>query len=528
MPMKKIRPLTKYISLLTMVISISLSSVQVQAYQSPTNEESATLLATIGVFKGSDKGFELERQPTRIEGLIMLIRLLGAEDEAYAAGYTDSYFTDVPTWALPYTNYAFDHNLTKGIGNKQFGTSQALTLDAYSTYILRALGYDDSQGDFSYQDASKDLDKLLFLDFDKGDFTRGDLAAISYETLYLPLKGSKRSLLSSLILSKDIDINYYSTFNRIPYTSLTTTKTLISSIGGQEELRVNIDEDLMYIYGTYPKSNYWSWINYDSLEQFKQFTNKSLSTVLSLKPIIKDAFLLDIYLNNSHYGQYTSWVLGYKIKRYGDYFAFEENPIYLRNKTYYDYYNVLPNAFDTMDSYSYSLDQIHDDDQEIITLANDITAGLSTDYDKLKAIHQWVTANIYYDYSNPGLITLSNYDYTLNDALLVLHTKKGICEGYANLSLSLLKAIGIDSRKVSGNINADGNSFYSSEDVIDTLSNHSWYEAYVDGSWVICDPTFDSTNKYQDDSFQQGEPSLTFFDVSLESFSETHQILDYR
>ncbi len=56
-----------------------------------TNEESAMLLKEIGVFKGSEAGFELERAPTRLEGLIMLLRLMGLEDEALNSKFRHRY-----------------------------------------------------------------------------------------------------------------------------------------------------------------------------------------------------------------------------------------------------------------------------------------------------------------------------------------------------------------------------------------------------------------------------------------------------
>ena len=40
----------------------------------------AQALNVMGLFKGTDVGYELERQPTRLETLIMLIRLLGEEE----------------------------------------------------------------------------------------------------------------------------------------------------------------------------------------------------------------------------------------------------------------------------------------------------------------------------------------------------------------------------------------------------------------------------------------------------------------
>ena len=41
-------------------------------------------LKDVGLFQGTDTGFELDRAPTRTEAAVMLVRLLGAEEQATA------------------------------------------------------------------------------------------------------------------------------------------------------------------------------------------------------------------------------------------------------------------------------------------------------------------------------------------------------------------------------------------------------------------------------------------------------------
>ena len=62
-------------------------------------------LSAIGMFRGTEKGFELDRAPTRSEVAIMLVRLYGAEEsakEAYEAGEITHPFTDVSEFTSPY------------------------------------------------------------------------------------------------------------------------------------------------------------------------------------------------------------------------------------------------------------------------------------------------------------------------------------------------------------------------------------------------------------------------------------------
>ena len=87
----------------------------------PEQYEYAVKLNTLGLFKGTDIGFELEREPTRLEGAVMFVRLLGGEEEALTQEYSHP-FTDVPQWASPYVGFLYKHKLTKGIAATQFGS----------------------------------------------------------------------------------------------------------------------------------------------------------------------------------------------------------------------------------------------------------------------------------------------------------------------------------------------------------------------------------------------------------------------
>ncbi len=114
-------------------------------------------LKELGLFVGSDAGFELDRAPTRVEEVIMLIRLLGKEEEALSGTWHHP-FTDVPTWpgADNYIGYAYEHDLVGGVADDKFGTDTPATIQMFATFVLRAMGYtDDTRGgtDFTYAGA---------------------------------------------------------------------------------------------------------------------------------------------------------------------------------------------------------------------------------------------------------------------------------------------------------------------------------------------------------------------------------------
>ena len=119
-------------------------------------EQLAETLKTLGLFVGSDRGFELDRAPTRVEEVVMLIRLLGKELEALGGSWTHP-FTDVPAWADKYIGYAYENSLAGGIGGGKFGTDTPATAQMFATFVLRALGYNDSplkgDVDFTYAEA---------------------------------------------------------------------------------------------------------------------------------------------------------------------------------------------------------------------------------------------------------------------------------------------------------------------------------------------------------------------------------------
>ena len=60
-------------------------------------------LNKLGLFKGTENGYELDKNFTRAEGAAMLVRLLGKEKEVLSA-QPIGLFADVPAndWAAPY------------------------------------------------------------------------------------------------------------------------------------------------------------------------------------------------------------------------------------------------------------------------------------------------------------------------------------------------------------------------------------------------------------------------------------------
>ena len=180
----------------------------------------AEALMDMGLFRGSDigygSGYNLEAVPTRIEGLVMFLRLIGEEPAALA--YTgENPFVDTPAWCERYTAYAYAKGYTKGVGTSAsgqmyFGTSTVMSSGEYMTFLLRALGYSDSGAspDFSWSNAVSRSVELGVLNtaeqkqFSQSPFLRAQVVYASYFALSAPRKAGG-TMLSGLTASGALD-----------------------------------------------------------------------------------------------------------------------------------------------------------------------------------------------------------------------------------------------------------------------------------------------------------------------------------
>ena len=100
-------------------------------------EAQAQMLYDLGLFKGTDKGFALEKSMTRAEASVMLTRLLGAEKTALAGNWKHP-FTDVPQWADKYVGWLYQNGLTKGVSATLYGSQRNVTCGQYCIFLTRA------------------------------------------------------------------------------------------------------------------------------------------------------------------------------------------------------------------------------------------------------------------------------------------------------------------------------------------------------------------------------------------------------
>lgn len=189
---------------LIMVFCLLFSIPAAASGSSSESTAHAAALNNLGLFKGTSAGYELDSTPTRVQGVVMLIRLLGEEDEALSFSGTHAY-TDVPPWADKYIGYAAEKGYSKGTSGTTFSPDNALDAKSYVTFVLRALGYSDSSGDFSWATALTDSVKFGLMTNESAEalsgktINRGDMVDISYSALTMPLRGKTTTLAQKLI-----------------------------------------------------------------------------------------------------------------------------------------------------------------------------------------------------------------------------------------------------------------------------------------------------------------------------------------
>lgn len=164
--------------------------------------------------------------------------------------------------------------------------------------------------------------------------------------------------------------------------------------------------------------------------------------------------------------------------------------------------------------------------QEIAILSRNITNGLLSNYQKILAIHDWVASEIYYDFDS-----LNNGTYINNDhsALNVLKSRKTVCQGYTNLTIALLLAIGIPAKGLncfSLGISTSGG--WDLEANLMAESNHIIPIAFYSNRWIIMDVTWDSDNEFSNGKFLKKtglKISRKYFDTTLDFISNTHRFI---
>ncbi len=212
--------------IISLLLVICLATCMLPAVASadfiPEHTEHAYALYDLGLFKGMGTNadgtpdFALDNDITRAQSLVMLIRLLGEEDDALEFSKATP-FTDINKhWAQSYIEYAYYKGYTNGMSATTFVPDDPANANMYLTFLLRALGYNDKIGDFSYDTAYlKAAEKHLCGEYEyiyNTPFFRDDCVYTSYNALFALMKDSNKALLTALVNSGAVNSEKVSLF----------------------------------------------------------------------------------------------------------------------------------------------------------------------------------------------------------------------------------------------------------------------------------------------------------------------------
>lgn len=169
----------------------------------------ATALKTLHLFQGSftgyGQGFDLEAAPTRLQALIMFIRVLGEEEQALAWSGQQP-FKDIAkgTTAEKYVGYAYAKGYTNGYSAAQFKPAGAVNAYQYTEFLLRAMGYSSASNTDLGGTLARALDCGLLTAGEaemlkKDPFLRGTLVYESFYALETILPDGGRTLADALM-----------------------------------------------------------------------------------------------------------------------------------------------------------------------------------------------------------------------------------------------------------------------------------------------------------------------------------------
>ncbi len=252
---------------------------------------------------------------------------------------------------------------------------------------------------------------------------------------------------------------------------------------------------------------------------FATDTQFRFSKTVKIPETTENRLTLNLFTGGKKYGDYIGWLNDYiHIVKGETGWIIEKSPVIEKNMKLYETPRSTSRALR-------STDYVQAKNSGINSVAAQLTEGIETEYEKIKALHDWVCSYLHYD--NDSLQKRNIAPYSATE---VLKTRKGVCIGYANLFAALCRSIDIPCYVVTGYALgiSSGSSEWTNSIVKGNEENHAWNEAYVDGRWVIIDTTWDSFNSIENGEMKKGKGiSHLYFDTNIDFFSLNHKIVSY-
>ncbi len=151
---------------------------------------------------------------------------------------------------------------------------------------------------------------------------------------------------------------------------------------------------------------------------------------------------------------------------------------------------------------------------EVKALSDKICAGITDEYEKLRAIASWVSENIYYDFD------ARDTEVTDETVCLshLLETHRSICIGFTNLFTALCAAQDIECYNIRGS--ASTGASYAEENAEYEL--HETAYAVIDGRRIWVDVVWNTWNTYSHGKYNKDQTYFKYFDITEQVYALDH------
>lgn len=173
--------------------------------------------------------------------------------------------------------------------------------------------------------------------------------------------------------------------------------------------------------------------------------------------------------------------------------AIEKNAVH----SCYELMQAIENKVKDFKIVDEEVQQVYDKANEII---NNVTTSNMTDYEKEKALHDYIVKNTEYDEENYDADTIPQESYSPY-GILIKNT--GVCSGYAKTMKLLLNMVDINCKVISG----QGN-----------YGSHAWNKVEIDGKEYNLDATWDDPVPDKGPNYVRYD----YFNISDDELSKDH------
>lgn len=485
--------------LLTALLTVTLliGFVLPNSIQAETNQylEEADYLNGLGLFLGGTNGYDLEAMPDRAQGAVMVVRLMGKEAEALAENYSHP-FLDVPEWASPYVGYLYHHGITNGIASDKYGAYDPLNATQYMTMMLRVIDYDDAAGDFVWNESlmmARDLgtitsDEYAYYMANDDGFLRDDMVHFSYNILFEELNDNVITLYQEL--EADGAIHPDSDEDEVAdEDSEETDDTSSEETDPTEEDDTEETADPGQPDGPIDPIVHESSPITPSSEISYPYTGVTLPTYCASPAELQFAIETMAFqmLDTAQFN--VSGISDFDAVVEAAMNGIQEHPGYFSIITRYGY-SYTSSRITVELFYSQTPAEVMTARQAADSIINSIiTTGMS-EYDKEKAIHDYLVNTVRYTQNLVG-----DKPYTMYGALV---DRSAVCQGYAEAFDYLCELAGIDAMIATGMAYQGGSGV-----------RHAWNIVRIDGAYYHVDATWD------DPTTQNGSDVLQYFYFNL-------------